>query len=286
MSAQMDDPKATLICWLVVNTASGSHSAEAVQQVVSGLSKSGHAPQRIIRLPGEKLPERAELEAAGVTLLVTFAGDGTANSQITRLHDWAGQLLVLPGGTQNLLAKRLHGAASAEQILAALADGWLEPRRLSMIRTAHGDALCEIVAGPGATWSDVRQMLRGRDVAALATKLAEAIRQSAGGPAVCVVEPALGKPAGYPAIRLSPQDELMAVDGYCAEGLADYARQSVAILRRNFRQGPHDELGTYAQVLCRSHQPIELMIDGERATGSAEERFITALCPVEFLALV
>lgn len=282
----MDDPDVKPICWLVVNTASGSNNAEAVEQVVSGLTKSGHAPHRTVRLPDEKLPERAELEAAGVTLLVTFTGDGTANSQVARLHDWQGQLLVLPGGTQNLLAKRLHGAALAEQILSALAEGGLNRRRISMIRTAHGDALCEIVAGPGATWSDVREMMRERDVAALATTLAEAIRQSAGGPAVSVVEPVLGKAEGYPAIRLSPREEQMAVDGYCAEGFADYARQSMAILRRNFRQGPHDELGTYREVLCRSHQPIELMIDGERATGGTEERFTITPCPVEFLALV
>ena len=287
----MDAPDSQRICWLVVNTASGSNTVETVEQVVSGLSQSGHAPQRIIRLPDEKLPERAQLEAAGITLLVTFTGDGTANAQVALLHGWQGQVLILPGGTQNLLAKRLHGAAPVEQILDALAEGRLVPRRLFIIRTGHGDALCEIVAGPGATWSDVREMMRERDVAALATTLAEAIRQSAGGPAVSVAHPALGhsslgKPEGYPAIRLSPTDEQMAVDGYGAEGFADYARQSMAILRRNFRQGPHDELGSYAEVLCRSHQPIELMIDGERVTGSAEELFVIATCPVEFLALV
>ena len=287
----MDDPDVKPICWLVVNTASGSNNAETVEQVVSGLGQSGHAPQRIIRLPDENLPDRRQLDDAGVTLLVTFTGDGTANAQIARLHDWPGQVLVLPGGTQNLLAKRLHGAASFDQILTALGEGRLTLRPLSMIRTSHGDALCEIVAGPGATWSDVREMMRERDVAALATTLAEAIRQSAGGPAVNVAHPSLdrsylGRAEGYPAIRLSPREAQMAVDGYCAEGFADYARQSMAILRRNFRQGPHDELGSYAEVLCRSHQPIELMIDGERVTGSAEERFIIAPCPVKFLALV
>ena len=58
-----------------------------------------------------------------------------------------------------------------------------------------------------------------------------------------------------------------------AETIADYARQGVALLRRDFREGPHDELGWHRAIVCRSSDPIELMIDGERATGSCEERF-------------
>ena len=275
--------------WLVLNSASGSNTQEAVENVRAALAGAGHDPARIVRLPDDDLPDRAALEAAGVGLLVTFTGDGTANAQVSRLHGWSGCLLVLPGGTQNLLAKRLHGAASPVEIVSALAaagpDDGLKPRDLSMIRSAHGDALCEIVVGPGATWSDVRETIRDGDVARVAATLAEAIRQSAGGPQVVVAQPALGKTDGYPAVRLAPQGSAIGVDGYHAEGLGDFARQGVAILRRDFRQGPHDELGAHSDVLCRSHEPIELMIDGERATGGLEERFLIAPCPVGFLAL-
>jgi hypothetical protein len=77
---------------------------------------------------------------------------------------------------------------------------------------------------------------------------------------------------------------LIAVDGYGAEKLADYARQGLAIVQRDFRRGPHDELGRHRTVLCRSEEPIELMIDGERATGEREERFTIAPFGVTFLA--
>jgi diacylglycerol kinase family enzyme len=269
--------------WLVVNAASGSNDDEAVKLLTDALAGAGARPDRVVCLPDDDLPDAASLEAAGVGLLVTFTGDGTANAQVARLHGWAGKVLVLPGGTQNLLAKRLHGDRSAEEAVAALAGDGLVPVRLDMIRSAHGDALCEIVIGPGAKWSDVRETMRDGDVAGIAQTLADAIRQSAGGPTVAVSEPELGKSEGYPAVRLSPADGSMKVDGYGAEGFGDYARQGVAILRRDFRTGPHDELGKHKAVTCRSSEPIELMLDGERATGAMEERFETAPCPVEFL---
>lgn len=269
--------------WLVVNAASGSNDDEAVSALADSLGGAGCGPARIVRLPDDELPSPADLDREFVGLVVTFTGDGTANAQVARLHDWSGQVLILPGGTQNLLAKRLHGDRSAEQIIAALAGGQLVPRSLDMIRSAHGEALCEIVTGPGATWSDVRETMRDGDVAGVAQTLTEAIRQSANGPPVAVSEPRLGKAEGYPAVRLSPANDAIKVDGYGADNVGDYARQGVAILRRDFRTGPHDELGEHKAVACRSDAPIELMLDGERATGSTEEHFEIAPCPVNFL---
>lgn len=284
--------------WLVTNAASGSNSEESVQRLRDCLVRNGLAPERVVALPREDLPDRQALERARVAVLVTFTGDGTANAQVARLGDWQGDVLVLPGGTQNLLARRLHGDqardpagnpetdrdAQIARIVADFARGRLVSRHLSVIRSEHGDALCEIVAGPGATWSDVRETMRDRDVPAMAATLAEAIRQSAGGPMVCLSDPVLGKAEGYPALRLSPQASAIAVAGYGAQGLADYARQGVAILRRDFRQGPHEDLGRHRSVACRSSGAIELMIDGERVTGHTSERFVLATCPVQFLA--
>lgn len=271
-------------CWLITNTASGSNDESAVAGIVSALSDAGTAPDRTITLPDDDLPARTDLERAAVELLVVFTGDGTANAAVTRLEGWGGEVLVLPGGTQNLLARSLHGERPAAEILAALADGLLVPARRHLVRSRHGDALCEVVAGPGATWSEVREALRQRDVAELAAAARDAIAQTAAGPTVALAEPSLGKPEGYPAVRLYPVGEGIALAGYGAESLADYALQGLAILQRDFRQGPHDELGQATQVVCRSAAPIELMIDGERATGDLEERFTVAPCGVTLLA--
>jgi diacylglycerol kinase family enzyme len=276
----MDTPHLT---WLLVNSASGSNNADAVTTVVEAMDAAGFPPQRVVALPSDTLPDRAELEAAGVNLLAVFTGDGTVNAALTGIYGWQGQVLVLPGGTQNLLARACHGESVATEIIERLGHGQLCEARRPLIRSAHGDALCEIVAGPGAIWSDVREALRDADVAAIANSVREAVAQSSGGPMVALADPALGNPDGYAAVRLYPRDGALAVDGYGAQGLADYAKQGLALVRRDFREGPHEELGVHPEVTCRSDAPIELMIDGERASGGPEERFALVACDLRFL---
>lgn len=100
-------------------------------------------------------------------------------------------------------------------------------------------------------------------------------------------EPPVGRDGGYAGIRLTPADGRIEVAGYGAETFGDYLLQGLALLKRDYRQGPHDELGGYREVLCRSSdgKPIELMIDGERRTGSSEERFSLAELAVDLLAV-
>ena len=266
--------------WLVTNAASGGNLGSVAAAVAEALAPV----DRQLALPDDDLPSREELEASGVEVLALFAGDGTANAAISALDEWPGAVLVLPGGTQNLLARALHGEREAAEIAGDFRRGALHPVRRHLVRSRHGDGLCEIVAGPGATFSEVREALRDRDVGEFASAAGEALRQTAVGPTVRIGEPAIGKSEGYQAIRLHPDGETLAVDGYSADSLADYARQGLAILARDFRSGPHDELGRHASVVCCSDSPIELMIDGERATGGTEERFAIARCNVTLLA--
>lgn len=270
--------------WLAVNSASGSYSEQAVADLRGQLESCSAAPVRVVAIPAEPAPDRAALETAGVDLLAIFTGDGTVNRIVCGLYGWSGVVLVLPGGTQNLLAKALHDDAAAAAIVSRLGEGTLQRGRRHMVRTSQGDALCEVLAGPGAHWSDVREAMRDGDLGDMASTLGEAIGQSTGGALVQIAEPALGKADGYPAVRAHPAGGWLAIDGYGAETLADYARQGVALLRRDFREGPHDALGRHPTIVCRSAVPIELMIDGERTTGGCEERFEVVECPVEFLA--
>lgn len=270
--------------WLLINSASGSFSQDALERLKDTFAQAGRPLARVVAFPDHPAPDRAPLEAAGVNMLAIYTGDGTINGVVTGLYGWAGQVLVLPGGTQNLLAKALHGGSSAEAIVAALGTGALTPTRRHLVRCSAGDGLCEVLAGPGAHWSDVREAMRERDLGGVAATLGQALGKSTGGAAVHVVEPALGKAEGYPAVRLHPGDGTIAVDGYGAETLGEYAQQGLALLRRDFREGPHDELGGHAAVTCRSEERIALMIDGERFEGNQEERFTTHQCPVEFLA--
>lgn len=273
--------------WLVMNGASGSNGADSAAALEQGLAKAGYAPARVIDLQAGDAPSRGDLEDAGVGLLAVFTGDGSANAVITALEGWGGAVLLLPGGTANLLARDLHGEAELDAIVAALGAGRLSVRPRHAVACSQGTALIEILAGPGATWSDVREGLREGDIGEVAETALEAARQSTGGAMVRVAEPQVGREDGYAGVRLSPVGGTMTVDGYGAQTVADTIRQGIALLRRDFREGPHDELGRHQAVLCRSldGSPIELMIDGERLTGHAEETFSLAPLAVNLLAL-
>lgn len=272
--------------WLVVNSASGSNDDAALMALLETLDTHGHPAARVIDCRQEDLPTRAALETGRVATLAVFAGDGTVSALLPPLEGWGGQVLVLPGGTTNLLAKMLHQPCETDPIIAAFASGAARPEQRACVRLPGHTALCEVLAGPGAKWSDVREGLREGDVSTVASTALEAVKDSAGGAAVLIAEPALGHPEGYAGVRIVPGSSGLEVDGYRSDGVADYLKQGLALLQRDFREGPHDELGSHPQLLCRSADgaPIELMIDGERVTSETEVRFSLATLALNLLA--
>ncbi|MXP44489.1 diacylglycerol kinase family protein [Allopontixanthobacter sediminis] len=274
--------------WLVVNTASGSYSADSADrlQACCGAASTGVEIVRTINFPDEELPSAKDLDAAGVRVLAVFTGDGTLNAAITRLEDWSGAVLPLPGGTMNLLSKRLHGDQDAESILTRLCQGKGRAVRPLVGTTSHGTALVGLLAGPGTVWNVVREALRESDVPGIVTGTAEAIAETYEGPNVHIVEPDAGREEGYPLIEITPTGEGLRVKGYYAESIADFLSQGAALLRRNFREGPHDDLGLFRQITLRQTDgsPIDLLLDGEPVEGGTQEVFGLAPSRVDLLA--
>lgn len=271
--------------WLVTNAASGSNSDGAVQDIAASLESIGCAPVRIICFPDEDLPTGEDLTRAGVRTLAVFTGDGTINAAATSATGWDGAILVLPGGTMNLLSKALHGDVPPETITGHLAAGSFRRIGQPAVRTSQGTALVEVLAGPGAMWADVREGVRDLDLGAIAETFSKALRETREGPGVKVADPAAGKPDGYRALRIAPHGNGLHVDGYDFADLADFAAQGFAMLvKRDFRQGPHDDLGQFDAIDCISDSAIALMIDGERRQGDLRERFERIVFPVDFIA--
>lgn len=272
--------------WLVANAASGSNEESAVAALEQAFGAARIRIARKSTLPDDPLPGAAELDAAGIETVAVFAGDGTVNALVTSLYGWGGAVLVLPGGTMNLLFHRLHGDRAAAEVLAAVAEGQARRCRPDIIRCDHGDGLSGVMAGPGTEWNKVREALRNIDIAGVAAGTAQAIGRSVAAPMIACSDPPLGRAEGYPLIMLTPAQGGFGVDAYYSDTLEEYLAQGLALLRRDFREGPHERIGTVDRLTIRnlSREPVGLLIDGEPTDAGAHVRFDLAPCEVDLLA--
>lgn len=279
----MDQANST---WLIYNGASGSHDDAALQALTEALAAAGHPPAKTIDCK-DGAPDARVANQEKLGLVAIHGGDGTLSRTLTGLEAFGGAVLTLPGGTFNLLAREIFGERDPLEIVGLLGQGRLTPRRRSCIRGEGVTALAELLAGPGAKWADVREEMREANIGEVIAKGWDAAATSTVGPMVALAEPAAGREGGYAGVRLVPQAEGMAIEGYAAESLGDYLQQGLAILKRDFREGPHDELGMARQARVRSleDQAIPLMVDGERSEGGSELAFSLDTLDVDLLGI-
>jgi len=279
----MSDPRPI---WLVNNASSGSNDDAALAALDRCCGEHGFRVAHRTVFPAQDLPTPAILDAAGIDRVAVFAGDGTINTLIASLAGWSGAVLVLAGGTMNLLYHRLHGERSLEQVVAAAASGETAMRRPGVIRCPFGDAYAGMLAGPGTSWGRVREAMREANVVELAAGTVQAIEQTLTGDQIACAEPAFGRPEGYPLVMLTPFDDGIEVEAYHAETAGQYLEQAWALLKRNFREGPHEVLGKADRVRLVSTEgkPFGLLVDGEQAEAAPEVEFRLAACEVDLLA--
>jgi hypothetical protein len=270
--------------WLVRNEASGSNDDDALAALEGCCTKAGFRILRQICFPKDDLPVPAELDRAGIGLVAVFGGDGTANTLVNALAGWGGAILVLPGGTMNLLYHRLHGQREMAEVVALAAAGEARRRRPGVIRCAQGTAMVDLLAGPGTSWYEVREAMRKADMLAVADSAAQALGETLGDPGIVCRE--VGRAEGYPLVMLTPHDEGIEISGFHAETPGELVAQGWALLRRNFREGPHDVLGLLPRLTLGSTDgaAFGLMLDGEKAEALGAQEFVLAPCEVDLLA--
>jgi hypothetical protein len=185
-----------------------------------------------------------------------------------------------------LLYHRLHGELPMEQAVAAFVRGEAAVRRPPVIRSAAGIGYAGILAGPGTSWGRVREAMREAAVVELAESTIQAIEETLTGEMIRCHEPPLGRREGYPLLCLEPAERGIEVVAYHAETAAEYLEQGWALVRRNFREGPHDLLGTTPRVRLASTRgnPFGLLIDGEQADAAPEMEFVLAAAEVDLVA--
>lgn len=272
--------------WLVANPSSGSNDDDALEALSHHCQSAGLCLTRRIAFPEENLPTPAELDAAGLTLIAVFAGDGTINALVDALEGWSGAVLVLPGGTMNLLSLRLHGPRSSEEIVQSVVRGDARRVRLSAVRCDDHIALAGLLVGPATAWGDVREAMRELKLASVVEETVAAMNESTDGVPVRCTDPVAGRAEGYPLLMVTPERGDFSIKAYHAEGMVEYAKQGLAILRRNFRDGPHDDLGNYTTMRIESADgtDIPLLVDGEAVESGASVNLALDECGVDLIA--
>lgn len=250
--------------WLLSNSNSGSYDAALCARIGDTVATHGAAFDRSITLPDDDLPDRAEIEAAGVDILAILTGDGTINAMVNRLEGWGGQVLILPGGTMNLLSKALHGDETAPLIVERALNNHAHDTVLPVVEGCGHRALVGVIAGPTAAWVDVREDMRALDIFSLAATVPGAIAQTFRGDMVRLA----GQSEDYQAIYIQPVGDMLEAIGIRAQNAAELVQHGIAWLSGDFRKGPAEVLATGPVVTVECDSDIGLLVDGEKREGA------------------
>lgn len=270
---------------LIINAASGSSGAVIEEEVVAGLARAVFEVVKTIRLPDDELPDQAEVVASSASIIAILSGDGTIASLCQKMAGWDGDILVLPGGTMNLLSRRLHGEHTVAELLDLLGGAPAKGAKISVIQTPDSEVFTGLIAGPSTQWGEVRESIRNFDIGELVEKVPEAWAATTTSESVRIE----GRDGGYPAIFVEPLDNgRLGVRAFRADGVSDMVSHGIAWLRRDFRDGPNDDLGEMREVtiIDDSDQKLGLLIDGEQSEGHSPLTCTAAMSSVRFLRIM
>jgi hypothetical protein len=253
--------------------------------VTEALKAAGISVGHVVQLPDDDCPDRSAIEKLAVEAVAVLSGDGTVASLCEELRGWAGTLLVLPCGTMNLLSRRLHGDIALPELLEKLESATLETARMPVVLLGQHEILTGLTVGPSTRWGEVREGIRHGDVTALAEIVPEAWSETLADEGVWV-EGHERQP--YAAIFVEPNDsETLSVIAFRANNIGDMLGHGVAWLRRDFREGPRDELGTMADVvIVGDDKETGLLIDGEYEDGQLPVTCKAGLSSVNFFRII
>lgn len=267
---------------LIRNANSGSAGAIDDEQLAERLKVAGFNIVDMIELPDADLPKRDDL-SGDIDVIAIVSGDGTISSVCAEMTGWGGGLLVLPGGTMNLLSRRLHGELAVEEVLEGLADSDWISAPVSVVKLGKREILTGLTAGPSTEWGKVREGIRQKDVADLVEKVPEAWSETVDGEGVTVE----GRDGSYPSIFVEPFDaDTLSVTAFKADGIKDMVAHGIAWLRGDFRNGPSDDLGKMSQVtIIGKDKKLGLLVDGEQEDSQSPLICKAGISSVNFIQM-
>lgn len=158
----------------LVNPYSGSVSAEGPAKLRACLTELGHADAEIHELDRNDCEGQMQrLGDADPDLFIVWGGDGTLRTALNRLGRKTPNLILLPGGTMNVLPNALHGAKPWADVLKSVIAS-PKHRTLSAGKADGESFYCAMLAGAPARLAEARESLRKGEIgtAAVAARAA------------------------------------------------------------------------------------------------------------------
>ncbi len=157
----------------IINTASGSVPNSAAADVQEILESEGHEAQ-VLEIAGEELESCCqELTESDVDGIVAFGGDGTLACVLNTFGPKDIPVIILPGGTMNLLVKQVHGGDTNWKDILRDALASAEHISLPAVEAAGRRFYVGMLVGKLTELTKTREHLRegavDKAVAALAT---------------------------------------------------------------------------------------------------------------------
>ena len=245
--------------WLIVNPASGSTSEAVVADFDRAAAALGLEQVGRTTLPADELPDGTMLTASGCDTLIVFGGDGTINAATTKVDDWPGECLVLPGGTMNMLPKQLHGDAEWNAILAAA--GQAETVTLPVAAAGDNRAMCGVIAGPASAWVHARERVRegawgrviGAAIYAARKMVARTIR----------VHGVPGHDGRRRAVILTPSEHGLEIASISTSSWFEAARIGWKWVMGAWRSDPGVDISVASEVMLSGRRTVSALFDGE-----------------------
>lgn len=145
---------------VLVNRRAGSVGEHAPEQMEALLRDRGIAPTILAPENPEDLPMAvAEGLASKADAFIILGGDGTARGAAAQATLQSPPLILLPGGTMNLLPKKLYGERNwQEALVAVLEDG--QVRYLPGASVNGEQFFCAAIFGTPALFATARESVR------------------------------------------------------------------------------------------------------------------------------
>ena len=269
--------------WMITNPASGSASAAKCDAIEAIFEEKGMELVRRTTFPEEGLPSVEDLVSANVDTVVLFAGDGTVNAAACKYDKWTGKALILPGGTMNVLAKRLHGDAEPHDIVHAAHANPIV-RSMPFVESGPHRAFCALIVGPAAVWAGAREAVRYRRFKRFrrAVWLAWSRTWQRG---ISIFD-GTRRRGGYKALLIAPEDGWLKISAFSASNV----RQAIGLgwkwLWGNWHDAATVDDLRSAHVTVSGGRALDALFDGEEVKLPSPARISSGESKLSFVATV